>query len=192
MTQNSNNRIDASTIVIVILLIAGAVAILYLIAIFAIQVASFAGSKLSGWGADIDAEVLAAIISAFLVFALTQLNAMRQHRNPLTSQNDQQKRSIYLSVVLYIAESPFSPELLQLDPQQDTKEMNRLATEIIICGSNDVIKAFKAWRVSKEQQDPHTAILAAGHLLLTIRRDLKLNNKNISNQDLMRCIMKGA
>ncbi|MCY4071945.1 MAG: hypothetical protein OXG60_11665 [Chloroflexi bacterium] len=168
----------------------GGVALSFIVT-FAIQFASFMASSLSKWGADVDAEVMAVIVAAILAFALTQYNAIRQSRNQLTYQADQQRRETYHNVVRHLSKSPFSPELLQLDPKQDATDTNNLASGIITCGSNDVIKAFRVWRVAKEEQDPHVAILAAGDLLLAIRRDLRLNNKNISNQDLMRCIMKG-
>ena len=158
----------------------------------AIQAASLVASSLSRWGASVDAEIMAAIVSAFLASALTQLNAMRLSRNELTNQTDQQRREIYHNVVCHLSKSPFSPELLQLDPKQDETDTNSLASGIITCGSNDVIRAFRVWRVAKEEQAPHIAILAAGELLFAIRKDLKLNNKNISSQDLMRCIMKAG
>ena len=189
MTRNSNNKADAGTVVAGILVLAGGGTILYFVVTFAIQIASFTASNLSKWGADVDAEVMAVIVAAILAFALTQYNAIRQSRNQLTNQADQQRRETYRRVVRHLSQSPFSSELLQQDSNQDATDTNILASDIITCGSNDVIKAFRVWRVAKEEQDPHVAVLAAGDLLLAIRKDLKLNNRNISNQDLMRCIM---
>ena len=78
---------------------------------------------------------------------------------------------------------------MKLDPEQDAIDTNNLAVDPITCGNRNVVKAFKAWRVAKEEQDPHAAIFTAGDLLLAIRKDLKLNSKGISSEDLMRCIM---
>ena len=191
MTPNTANQSNAGTAIAAILAIVGALVILYFIVTFAVQATSFMASNLSQWGADVDGRVMAAIISAFLMFLVTQLNASRQSRSQFANQNSQKKLETYHNAVRHLALSPFSAELLQLDPELDAEDTNNLAADIITCGSNDVIKAFRAWRVAKEEQDPHAAILAGGNLLLAIRKDLKLNNKHLSSQDLMRCIMKG-
>ena len=166
--------------------------ILYFTVTFAVQVASFLASGLSNWGANVDAEVMAAIISALLVFALTQFNATRHSRNQMANQTNHRKLETYHSAVFFLTQSPLSPEYSQSDLEQNTSDTNRIAADIITCGNSDVIKAFRAWRTAKEEQDPNAAILAAGNLLLAIRKDLNLNNRGISNQDLMRCIMKAG
>ena len=190
MTQNTNNQTSPGAVVAAILALVGGLVVLYFTVTFAVQAASFMASSLSRWGANVDAEVMAVIVGAFLAFALTQLNTMRQSRNQLTSQTNQKKLETYHNAVLLLSQSPFSPKISQLDPKQDASSTNSLAADIITCGNNNVIKAFKAWRITKEEQNPATAILAAGNLLLAIRKDLNLNNRGISNEDLMRCIMK--
>ena len=192
MTQNTTNQANPGAGLTVMLAVAGGFTILLFTVTFTVQAASFLASSLSRWGADVDAEVMAAIVGVSLAFALAQLNATRQSRNQFANQTNQKKLETYRNAVLLLSQSPFSPEFSQLDPEQDASNTNTLAADIITCGSNDVIKAFRVWRIAKEEQDPHAAVLAAGNLLFVLRKDLKLNNKNISSQDLMRCIMKAG
>lgn len=190
MTQNTTNQTNPGAVAAAVLALVGGLVILYFIATFAIQAASFLASSLSRWGANVDAEVMAVIVAAILAFALTQLNATRQSRNQFTNQTNQKKLGIYRNAVHHVSKSPITPDISQLDAKQDESNTNSLAADIITCGNNNVIKAFKAWRIAKEQQDRDAAILAAGNLLLAIRKDLNLNNRGISNKDLMKCTMK--
>ena len=91
MTPNTTNQSNAVTVLAAMLAIVGALVILYFIVTLAVQAASFMASSLSKWGADVDAEVLAVIVGAFLSFALTQYNATRQSRNLLANPTYQKK-----------------------------------------------------------------------------------------------------
>ena len=192
MTQNTNNATTPGAVTAAILAVVGGLVILYFTVTFAVQAASFLASSLSRWGADVDAEVMAVIVGAFVAYALTQLNSIRQSRNQMTNQTNQKKLETYHNAVHHLAKTPFSSDLLQQDSKQDDSNTNSLAADIITCGNSNVIKAFKTWRIAKEERDPNIAVIAAGNLLLAIRKDLKLANKGISSEDLMRCIMRSS
>ena len=152
-----------------------------------IQSASFIVTRFSAWGAKIDPEVMAALVGVPLTFAVTYWGATKQIRNRTVEYMNSRKIEIYHEFMSFLAialETVEQQDEVTIDSDSDHKH----AIQLITHGSNNVVKLFKQWKVAEEGHDSPQALLFAGKLLLEIRKDLKMSNKGITGEDLLRCI----
>ena len=188
MTKNQNFQTTPAGVVgaVVILVLGGVV--LYAIVAFAIKSGAFIVTNLSTWGTDVDAEVMAVIVSVILTFAVTQWTTTRQPRRNLIEQTNSQKTEVYQKFMPLLAKAINSSKF----PNTETDNIitPELATQFVTYGGNKVVKSFVKWKDAETEGHVHNALLLAGDLLLEIRKDLKMNNQGISRDDVARTVLK--
>ena len=157
--QTSSGAVVAATIIVVV----GALAILYTIVYFAIQSAAFIGSQLSSWGTEIDPEIMAVILGSILTFAITKLSNMIPNRHQTTQQMSLKKLETYIEFMSHFARTiGASEQQNESASNNDDAFIASLAVQLVAYGGNDVIKAYKEWKDVERQGDVIAFPVAAG------------------------------
>ena len=183
--QTNSGTVVAATIIVVV----GALAILGVIVYFAIQSAAFIGSQLSSWGTEIDPEIMAVIVGSILTFAITKLSNMIQDRRQTIQQMSLKKLETYIEFMSHFARTiGASEQQNESVSKNDDALIASLAVQLVAYGGNDVIKAYKEWKVVERRGNVIAFPLVAGNLLMAIRKDLGMNNKGLSGEELLHCI----
>lgn len=193
MANNRDNQANFGNMAGAITVIAGGLVLLYLIVLIALKIATFIGTSLSKWGAETDPEVIAVVVGVFLTYVLTNITTKVHKENLAAEQAKLRKTDLYDEFMTSLTKMLINRETQnESDDGNDMSFITNFATQIIIHGGADVIKAFREWKDAEETEEIPQTFLSADKLLLAIRKDLGVSNKGIKARDLLSCITVGG
>ena len=149
--------------------------------------------------ANIEPTVMAALITGAVTIlssvVISTYNAGRAQERAAEEANWGRKAEVYNEFILSLTRMMKSSEKNNGIDQEETAEfIAQFATQLMVYGGPDVIKAFGEWRTEGEtaSEARPQILLSVDKLLLAMREDLRVRNRGIEENELLGLIIIGG